>query len=151
MPHAAIDEPLQVLEDKLLGRAYTAVHLGDWWALAFYDGLWLLAQRIVSQDEPAIRAALSTASVPMLEGVDAEDLPAMAALLRSRRQPVTGVALDASGALNLEFADGHGLRCSTGEKVVDWQWAVNETGSDPYLDFSAACFTKGEVVVGGAA
>ena len=151
MPHTAINESLQVLKDALLGRAYTAVHLGDWWALAFYDGVWLLAQRIVSPDETAIRAALAAPAVSVLDGVDAEDVPTMAAVLGSRRQAVTDLGLDASGSLELRFADGCTLRCSTDVKIVDWQWAVNETGSDPYLGFAVACFTAGEVVVGGAA
>ena len=75
----------------------------------------------------------------------------MVAVLRSRRQSVTSVATEVSGSLNLGFADGSSLRCSTDEEIVDWQWAVNETGSDPYSGFTVGCFTKGEVVVGGAA
>lgn len=31
--------------------------------------------------------------------------------------------------------------------IVDWQWALNESGGDPYLDHSVACFGAGEISV----
>jgi hypothetical protein len=152
MPHAVTGESLQqALRDALLGQAYTVVQLGDWWALAFDDGVWLLAQRIVSPDESAIRTAISTSFVSMLGRIDAEDVPTMIAVLQSRRQAVTDIAIGIDGSLELVFANGHALLCSSDEQIVDWQWAISETGADPYSEFRVACFAKGEVVAWGAA
>jgi hypothetical protein len=48
----------------------------------------------------------------------------------------------------LSFENGVTLMFTTNTDVVDWQWALNENGKDPYLGFIVGCFNQGEVQVG---
>ena len=79
---------------------------------------------------------------------DPDDIAVAVAVLRSRRRVVSDIAFETDGTLMLMSAGGAVLRCCTDAEIVDWQWAVNRTGTDPYVGFSAACFWRGEVVVG---
>ena len=50
-----------------------------------------------------------------------------------------------NSSLQLAFDNGVTLLFPTNTDIVDWQWAINEKGNDPYLDFIVGCFSSGEI------
>lgn len=63
------------------------------------------------------------------------------------RKVVTGLKLDDAYNLTIEFEGNSKLIIPTNVKIVDWQWCLNKSGSDPYSDYLVACFWKGEIEI----
>lgn len=135
-----------VLRDCLIGNAFTTVSVGDWWALSFDRGFWVVAQELAFPETPTISALLEKADPPVLDGVDPDRVAQAVVIMRNLRRPVTDVSLSSDGALNLAFGDRQ-MSVTTGTDVVDWQWCLNRSGADPYSDFIVACFWPGQVQV----
>ncbi|MDJ0841357.1 MAG: hypothetical protein QNK37_32905 [Acidobacteriota bacterium] len=133
---------LQVLEEMLINQAYIFVSVGDWWRLAFSNGLWLISQEISSSNDYALKALLEKADPPVLNGVDPEYVLQSVAIFRNMRKPIKKVTLEDDGTLILFFDEAWQLRLTTRTEIVDWQWCLNGTGEDPYTDSIVACFAS---------
>ena len=134
----------RVLRQRLVGSTYTAVSLGDVWALCF-DGAWIVAQDIRSPDEKSISVALSTTRMLNADSVDAEQVPVAVAVLANRRQVISELLIGNDAALKIVFANGQELYFPTATDVVDWQWALTRHGNDPHAGFLVACFWPGKI------
>ena len=139
-----MEQAAALLERLLLGNSFTTVSVSDWWSLHF-EGHVLLAQDLVAPEQAEVETLLRSATVPLLDGVDPENISKCVSVLRNVRRSVIGVSLDASGQLRLEFEGGGTLVATCTTPVVDWQWSVNRTGSTPYEELGIACFGVGDV------
>lgn len=140
-------ESIHKLRSRLVGRAFSSITLGDWWALSFYDGLWLQAHHLTSSNAHALTARLTGYA----DAIDAADVPVAIDVLRCRRRDVRRVELRRDGGLELHFENRTMLVCETDTEIVDWQWCINVSGVDPYVEYEVACFFAGEVVCRSAA
>ncbi|MDK1312783.1 hypothetical protein [Pseudoalteromonas ardens] len=137
---------VEILEDKLLGNFYSRVSLGDTFDL-YFDQFWLISQRIVAPQEEYLNEQLSSFK-PAVEAIDKEDVAKSIMLTSTLRKKVTSVSLKTDSSLELSFENGVNLLFTTDNEIVDWQWAINEDGQDPYNSFIVGVLESGEVQLG---
>ncbi|MEO1478439.1 MAG: hypothetical protein AAFV01_07670, partial [Bacteroidota bacterium] len=56
-----------------------------------------------------------------------------------------GLDLAPDGTLAMHFENEATLLCPSSTPATDWQWAINLTGTDPYNDYTVACFRPEEI------
>ena len=64
------------------------------------------------------------------------------------RKTITNIKIDELKNLNLDFENGSRMKILTNTNIVDWQWCLNKSGKDPYIDYEIACFWAGEIKIG---
>jgi hypothetical protein len=137
---------IEVLEEKLLGNFYSRVSLGDTFDL-YFDRFWLISQDVVAPEEQALNEQLSSFK-PATEAIDKEDVAKSIILTSTLRKKVTGILLNPDSSLELSFENGMTLLFTTDNEIVDWQWAINESGQDPYHSLIVGVLASGEVQLG---
>ena len=137
------------LESALLGESIHRVCFGEWWALQLSNGLWVVAQNLVAPEEADIRAVLATTVATARDAVDPETIPKGVAVLRRMRRRIVALDVREDASLHIELEGMRELRITTDSPIVDWQWALNRSGADPYRDFELACFASGEIELHG--
>ncbi|MBO2009652.1 hypothetical protein [Hymenobacter negativus] len=140
---------LEILNDKLVGSFIHSFRIGDNWTLDFGD-YYLSAQNLISPDEGMLNAWLRT-NYKSFETVVDKDFVAKSTIVAAHmRKEVASVTLDIAYNLTLHFENDSELVIPTNEEIVDWQWCLNETGKDPYMDYLIACFWEGEIAINEA-
>ncbi|RTQ46750.1 hypothetical protein EJV47_20460 [Hymenobacter gummosus] len=137
-------QALATLTEALIGNFISGFRVGDWWCL-YVGGYCLLAQEVVSADEPQLNQWYQTHYPPFADCVDKENISKTTVVAAHLRRIITEVALDNDYNLTLSFDNGRRLTLSTDTDIVDWQWALNETDNDPYISHIVACFGAGEI------
>jgi len=132
----------------LLGEFYSRISIGDTFDLCF-DRFWLISHNVVSSDENALNKVI-TAYAPAVDSIDKEDIAKSIILAASLRKKINKVSLNPDSSLELCFENGVSIRFTTDTEIVDWQWAINEKGGDPYIGCSIGCFDAGKVEVGNS-
>ena len=138
---------LDILHNKLVGNFYSRFSIGDTFDL-FFDAFWLIAQNVISSDEEALNHFLLKEYKPANEAIDKEDVSKSIILCSTLRKKILEVKLSEDSSLQLTFENGVILLFPTNTDIVDWQWALNENGNDPYLGCIVGCFSSGEVQIG---
>lgn len=69
-------------------------------------------------------------------------------LSSTQRKNIAGVSLGPDSTLELVFENGVTIQFPTTTEIVDWHWAINKEGNDPYLGCIVGCFNPGTVEVG---
>ena len=139
-------EAIEILRDKLVGEFISRFSVGDTWDLSI-SGYWLIAQEINSKDEVSLNDWLQRNYDLYSIAVDKESVSKSIIVASILRREITDVKLDESYALTLEFEGKAELVFSTKAEIVDWQWCLNRTGNDPYIDYLVACFWEGEIAI----
>ena len=137
---------IEVLEEKLLGNFYTRLSCGDTFDLHF-DGFWLITQNVISSDERVLNMLIAGYR-PGIEAVDKESVAKNLILTTTLRKKITDVSISSDSWLELSFENGVKLHFPTDTEVVDWHWALNENGQDPYHDFIVGVLESGDVQLG---
>ena len=140
-------EAIDLLKEKLVGNFYSRFSIGDTFDL-YFDGFWLIAHNVVSYDEENLNRLLLNEYKPVKEAIDKEDVSKSIILCSTLRKNIIDANLAADSTLQLEFKNGVSLLFPTNTDIVDWQWAINEKGNDPYLGCIVGCFSPGEVQIG---
>jgi hypothetical protein len=140
-------EALDILREKLAGNFYSRFSMGDTWDL-YFDGFWLIAQEIIATEEKELNEYLLESYQPAREAVDKEDVAKSIVVSTCLRKTIVDVFLDSDMALTLRFENGTQLVFPTHTDIVDWQWALNEHGGNPYIDCIIGCFHAGEIHIG---
>ena len=140
-------EAIEILKKKLVGNFYSRFSVGDTWKLCF-DDFWLIGHNVVSVDEGRLNDYLQSNYLPAQSAIDQENVSKSIIISSTQRKLVTEVTLNANSALTLTFENSVQLTFATGTGIVDWQWALNENGGDPYASHIVSCFNSGEVQVG---
>ncbi len=138
---------IEILEEKLVGNFYSRFSTGDTFDL-YFDQFWLIAQNVIGSDENRLNVLLSGEYPPASEAIDKEDIAKTVIISSTLRKKITGVSLSSDSTLELVFENGVNLQFPTDTEIVDWHWAINEKGNDPYLGCVVGCFSPGEVQVG---
>jgi hypothetical protein len=140
----AIDQRLREL---LTGTYFSHIEYDDQWRLKTTGGIWLQAQELQTSFDAEVASALQRHAPHVLLAVDPEVVPTAAGSFRLLRRAVVDARTDASGALTIAFDGGGELRARSDVDIVDWQWSVCGTPSDPYMAYDVACFFTGDVRV----
>jgi hypothetical protein len=140
---------LNILQEKLVENFYSRFSIGDTFDL-FFDDFWLIAHNVVSADEEDLNRFLLNEYKPAIDAIDKEDVSKSTIICSTLRKKIIEVNLADDSTLQLTFENGVILLFPTNTDIVDWQWAINEKGNDPYLDFIVACFNSGEVQIGSS-
>ncbi|MBH8557541.1 hypothetical protein [Hymenobacter negativus] len=140
---------LEILNDKLVGSFIYSFHIGDNWTLNFGD-YYLSAQNLISPDEELLNGWLLANYRSIETAVDKDSVAKSTIVAAHMRKEVTNVTLDKAYNLTIYFENDSELVIPTNEDIVDWQWCLNETGNDPYMDYLVACFWEGEIAINEA-
>jgi hypothetical protein len=111
---------------------------------------YLLAQSITSTDESQLNQFYEANYPPFDTGVDQEHISKATILTAHLRKTITAATLDEACNLTLHFENDSQLTIPTDADIVDWQWALNTSGNDPYLDCLVGCFWSGEISINEA-
>ncbi len=137
---------LELLTSKLAGQILSQFSVGETWEL-YFGGYWLIAQNIISEDEGLLNQWLFKEYTPAQNAIDKEYMSKCAILASHLQKEVTGLKLDESYTLTIEFEKDRKLLIPTNATIVDWQWCLNLSGSNPYYDYLVACFQEGEIQI----
>ena len=140
---------LEILNDKLIGSFIHSFHTGDNWTLNFGD-YYLSAQNLISPDEGILNGCLHANYRSFETAVDKDSVAKSTVVAAHMRKEVTSVMLDKAYNLTIYFENDSELVIPSNEDIVDWQWCLNKTGKDPYMDYLLACFGEGEIAVNEA-
>jgi len=137
---------IEVLEEKLLGNSYSRISCGDTFDL-YFDGFWLITQNVTSSDEKVLNMVIAGYR-PVNEAIDKEDVAKNLILTTTLRKKITDVSISSDSCLELGFENGVRLHFPTDTEIVDWQWALNKNGQDPYRDLIVGVLESGSVQLG---
>lgn len=133
---------LEILRSKLVGSFISYFSVGDTWEL--YFGYYrLIAQDLISEDENLLNEWLQKNYPSFQNTIDREYISKCAIVAAHMRKLITGVQLDKSYRLTIDFDDDTSLIIPTSTPIVDWQWCLNTSGMDSYSDYIIACFGEG--------
>jgi hypothetical protein len=137
---------LEILNEKLLGKFISRFSLGDTWDLLI-GNYWLLAYSIEFEEEDIINRLLKENYDWFTHTVDKENISKSTIMAANLRKSITQIKLDKMKNLTFDFENGSTLKILTNTDIVDWQWCINKTGNDPYMDNEIACFWAGEIII----
>jgi hypothetical protein len=140
---------LEILNEKLVGSFIHSFHIGDNWTLDFGD-YYLSAQNLISPDEGMLNEWFITNYRSIETAVDKDSVVKSTIVAAHLRKEVTSVTLDKSFNLTIHFENDSELVIPTNEDIVDWQWCLNETSKDPYMDYLVAYFGEEEIAINEA-
>ena len=140
-------DAIEILKEKLVGNFYSRFSVGDTFDI-YFDQFWLIAQNVVAPDEKQLNDMLFSKYQPANEAIDKEDIAKTVIISSTLRKNITAVSLGSDSALKLVFENGVTLQFPTNTEIVDWHWAINKEGDDPYMGCIVGCFNPGEVQVG---
>ena len=135
-----------ILNEKLVGEFMSRFSVGDTWDM-FIGDYYLSAHTIEFEEENQITEFLIRHYDEFKFSVDKENISKSTIMAANLRKPITKVSLDELKNLQLDFENGSTMRILTNTKIVDWQWCVNRSGKDSYMDYEIACFWEGETQI----
>ena len=139
--------PIEILQNALVGQFISYYSIGDNWTLNI-GNYYLLAQNIISKDEKNVQEAIENSLRNTKYTVDKAEISKSAIIAANMRKTITNIHLDKDYNLSLEISSGSDLFIPTNESIVDWQWALNKSGGDPYCEKNIiACFFTGEITI----
>jgi len=137
---------LNLLRNLLIGKSFIYMSIADWWSLSFESDMWIVAQNIVFPEEHEINCMLKKFMPSLLEGVDPEYIAKTVLLQRVMRETITNVSLESNGTLTIYFGNRE-MILPVNTDIVDWQWSLNKTGSDPYHEHIISCFGINQIEI----
>ena len=135
-----------ILNEKLVGEFISRFSVGDTWDM-FIGDYYLSAHTIEFEEENQITEFLIGHYDEFKFSMDKENISKSTIMAANLRKPITKVSLDELKNLQLDFENGSTMRILTNTKIVDWQWCVNRSGKDSYMDYEIACFREGETQI----
>ena len=135
-----------ILNEKLVGEFISRFSVGDTWDM-FIGDYYLSAHTIEFEEENQITEFLIGHYDEFKFSMDKENISKSTIMAANLRKPITKVSLDELKNLQLDFENGSTMRILTNTKIVDWQWCVNRSGKDSYMDYEIACFWEGETQI----
>ncbi|UTA52904.1 hypothetical protein L3D22_10945 [Lysobacter soli] len=130
------------IESALVGCFYHRFAVGTGFDFHFDDFV-LSSQELCSPDEFTI--ATVVAANPPAGTANADLIAKSAVIAACLGVPIVSAELLSDSSLSLTFDNGVVARLPTDTPVVDWHWAITETGTDPYLGCRIACYAPGDV------
>lgn len=137
---------IAILTKSLKGEFISRFSVGDTFDLCIGD-YYLVAQNVVSEDELLLNQWYQAHYHSYPDCVDKENVSKATILAAHLRKTITSIELDDDCKLTLHFENDSQLLLPTDVDIVDWQWALNTTGADPYQECAVGCFWAGEITV----
>ena len=137
---------LEILNNRLLGQFISRFSLGDTWDL-FIGEYCLSAHTIQFEDEDKITELLKENYDEFIHAVDKEDVSKSTIMAANLRKTIIEILLDENKNITIDFENGSTMNILTNTNIVDWQWCINKSGKDPYMDNEIACFWAGEIKI----
>lgn len=137
---------LEILNNRLLGQFISRFSLGDTWDL-FIGEYCLSAHTIQFEDEGKISELLKENYDGFIHAVDKEDVSKSTIMAANLRKTIIEILLDENKNITIDFENGSTMNILTNTDIVDWQWCINKSGKDPYMDNEIACFWAGEIKI----
>jgi len=133
--------PLDTVREYLCSDFYYRFSVGDTFALHFEKCI-LVAQDVSIQNAEQIDASIHQVLPEITKTVDRADVAKATVLAVTQRISLVSVELGARSSLILTFENGITLIFPTDTDIVDWQWALTQSGGDPYdpSEFVAGVF-----------
>jgi hypothetical protein len=138
------DQATQIVSESLRGESIQELRASALWELRFSNDIWLCCHEITCRHEDDLRELLATHVPEMLSRIDAQDVPRAALLFSYMMRPVSAASVNANGELSLEFGPDQTLLVRSDTAIVDWQWCLGPTCTDPYSgDSLISCLATG--------
>ncbi len=136
---------LEFIERSLLGKFYWRFAVASSFDLSFEDFV-LSTQEMVSPDEAFVcdNSRLETYARSR-ETANPELVVKSAVISTCLGVPIAAVDVLSDSSLQLTFDNGVAMRLPTDTPIVDWHWAITDSGGDPYVSCHVACFAPGEI------
>ena len=136
---------IDLLKKILLEEFISFFSVGDSFTLNI-GNYYLICQSIISIDEKLIDNCIIE-NYPLAKfSADKEYISKSTIIAANLRKKIIDVTIDNKCCLTLKFENGSDIFIPTNETIVDWQWAINENGGDPYrYKNTIACFWEGEI------
>jgi Family of unknown function (DUF6188) len=125
-------EASQAVTRLLLGESIHELRASTLWEMRFSNDIWLVAYEISCSQEKLLRAVLERHMPEMVARIDSERVPQAALLFSFMMHPLTAAVVNEAGELRLEFGDTRAFTVRSDTEIVDWQWCISRTCSDPY-------------------
>ena len=135
---------IESIRRALVGSFYSRFAVGDGFDL-YFDGFVLSAREIISPDETSINSTFVGAYPPAQSTANSGCIAKSAVIAACLSAPVSAVELLADSSLLLTFSNNVAVRLLTDTPIVDWHWAITETGGDPYTGCFVACSAPGDI------
>lgn len=137
---------IDLLRNLLLKKFISFFSVGDSFTLCI-GNYYLICQDITSEDEKLIDNSIDE-NYPFAKfSIDKQHISKTTILAANMRKEIIDVVMDTRCCLTLKFENGSDLFIPTSNTIVDWQWAINENGGDPYTCKNLiACFWEGEII-----
>lgn len=132
------------IRDALVGRSYSRFAADDGFDLYFEDFV-LSSQEIVSPDERIINSSVVDSYPPAQYTANPERIAKSAVVAACLDTPIATAEILPDSSLLLTFSNKVVIRLPTDTPIVDWHWAITETGGDPYTGCHIACFAPGDI------
>jgi hypothetical protein len=137
---------IEILNRILKGEFISRFSVGDTWGLCIGDYV-LTIQDVISEDEAVFNQWMQRSYGSFHSSVDQANISKSAIIAAHMRKEITNLNLDELCNLTMTFVDDSTLLIPTDVDIVDWQWCLNKTGEDPYMDYIVACFWQGEISI----
>lgn len=141
-----MNNELAILDKKLLGKFISRFSLGDTWEM-FIGEYCLSAHTIEFTDERRLELLIKEHYDEFAYSIDKENIAKSMIMAANLRKTITRIDLDEMKNLTFDFEQGTPLRILTNTEIVDWQWCINKSGKDPYMDNEVSCFWAGAIEV----
>ena len=124
-----IDRANKIIKKNLVGNVYSEICVGDWWALLFSNGYWIVSQEIISPAEENLNKMLENSAPPVLCGIDPENVAKSIITHRNMHKEVTNALINKDGSLKLFFDNNWEILFPSTTDIVDWQCCLNKSGN----------------------
>ena len=135
---------IESIRSALVGNFYSRFAVSVGFDL-YFDEFVLSSCEIISPDEEIINSSVIDTYPPTLHTANPERIAKSAVIAACLDIPVATVDLLADSSLLLKFSNNVVIRLPTDTPIVDWHWAITESGGDPYIGCHIACFAPGDI------
>lgn len=132
------------IQKSLVGKSYWRFAVDVGFDL-YFDDFVLSSQEVISRDETDIQSAFVDRYPPASFTANPDYIAKSAILAACLGLDILAVEVLDDSSLSLKFKNNVVIRLPTDTPVVDWHWAITESGGDPYTGCLAACFAPGDI------
>lgn len=139
-----VTTPADGIRNALVGACYSRFAASDPFDF-YFDSFVLSSREVLFNDESPINANFVSGYAPARFTANPGYIAKSAVAAACIGVFVSAVEVLADSSLRLTFDNNVELQLPTDTAVVDWHWAITESGGDPYAGCMIACFAPGDI------
>ena len=132
------------IQSALVGGFYYRFAVSDGFDF-YFDNFVLSSREVLFSDEAALNAKFLQGYAPARFTANPDRIARSAVAAACIGISVSAVEILADSSLQLTFENNVILQLPTDTSVVDWHWAITESGGNPYEGCLVACFAPGDI------